>query len=89
SVPVFANLVVFPMMFLGGTFFAVSNMPAWLQFIAKLLPLTFFSDAVRQVMTTGATFLDIKWDLLGMAVWAVVLITLATVTFSFQEKDAV
>lgn len=89
SVPVFANLVVFPMMFLGGTFFPVSNMPAWLQFIAKLLPLTFFSGAVRAVMTTGAGFWDIKWDLLGLVVWGAILITLATVTFSFQEKDSV
>jgi ABC-2 type transport system permease protein len=89
SVPVFANLVVFPMMFLGGTFFAVSNMPPWLQFIAHLLPLTFFSDAVRQIMTTGAGLGAIKWDLAGMFVWAAVLITLATITFSFQEKDSV
>jgi len=87
TVPVFANLVVFPMMFLGGTFFAISNMPIWLQTIAKFLPLTFFSTAVRSVMTDGATFLDIKWDLLGMLVWAVILVTLATITFSFQEKE--
>lgn len=88
SVPVFANLVVFPMMFLGGTFFAVSNMPPWLQTVAHLLPLTFFSDAVRQIMTAGAGLAEVKWDLLGMAVWAVLLITLATITFSFQEKDS-
>ncbi|HEY6019961.1 MAG TPA: ABC transporter permease [Candidatus Paceibacterota bacterium] len=87
TVPVFANLVVFPMMFLGGTFFAISNMPTWLQAVAKFLPLTFFSTAVRSVMTDGATFFDIKWDLLGMLVWAVILVTLATVTFSFQEKE--
>jgi ABC-2 type transport system permease protein len=89
SVPVFANLVVFPMMFLGGTFFAVSNMPPWLQTVAHLLPLTFFSDAVRQIMTVGAGLSEVKWDLVGMAVWAAILITLATITFSFQEKDSV
>jgi ABC-2 type transport system permease protein len=88
SVPVFANLVVFPMMFLGGTFFAISTMPAWLQMIAKFLPLTFFSTAVREVMTNGASIMDIKWDLLGMVVWGIILVTLATITFSFQEKDS-
>lgn len=88
SVPVFANLVVFPMMFLGGTFFPVANMPSWLQTVAKVLPLTFFSDAVRQVMTAGAAFADIKWDLLGIVVWSIILVTLATITFSFQEKDS-
>ncbi len=88
SVPVFANLVVFPMMFLGGTFFAVSNMPSWLQVIAKVLPLTYFSTALREVMTKGSG-LDIIWpDLLGMVVWGAMLLTLATVTFRFQEREA-
>src|SRR6185503_5873281 len=88
SVPAIANLIVFPMLFLGGTFFDVANMPHWLQGFAKLLPLTYFSSALRAVMTEGAGLGDIKWDLLGMVVWAVVLIVLATVTFSFQEKDS-
>lgn len=88
SVPVFANLIVFPMMFLGGTFFAVSNMPIWLQYIAHVLPLTFFSTAVREIMTKGSG-LSIIWpDLLGMLVWTVVLIFLSTVTFRFQERDS-
>jgi len=88
TVPVIANLVVFPMMFLGGTFFAISSMPGWLQAIAKFLPLTFFSTALRDVMTKGAGFGDIWWDLLGMLVWAVILIALSTITFRFQEKDS-
>ncbi len=86
AVPVLGNLTVFPMMFLGGTFFALSSMPTWLQAIAQFLPLTYFSTALREVMTKGATFGDIKWDILGMLVWAVILIVLATYTFSFQEK---
>ncbi len=87
SVPAIANLSVFPMLFLGGVFFSISNMPMWLQHIAKFLPLTFFSTALRSVMTKTATFGDIKWDLLGMAVWAVILIGAATFSFRFQEKE--
>lgn len=88
SVPVFANLIVFPMMFLGGTFFATSSMPAWLQMIAKFLPLTYFSTSLREIMTKGSG-LSIIWpDILGMAVWAVILISLATYTFRFQERDS-
>ena len=88
SVPVFANLVVFPMMFLGGTFFAISSMPAWLQFIAKFLPLTYFSTALREIMTKGSGFGIIWPDILGMTVWAVILIAIATYTFRFQEREA-
>jgi ABC-2 type transport system permease protein len=88
AVPVFANIIVFPMMFLGGTFFAVSNMPAWLQLIAKFLPLTYFSTAVREIMTKGSGFGVIWPDMLGMLVWAALLIGLATYTFRFQERES-
>ncbi len=88
TVPAIANIVVFPMMFLGGTFFAISNMPSWLQAVAQFLPLTYFSTALREIMTKGAGFTDIWVSILGMTVWAVVLIALATYTFSFQEKDS-
>ncbi len=88
SVPAIANLIVFPMMFLGGTFFDIANMPLWLQAIAKFLPLTYFSTAVRDIMTEGAGFLAIGPELLGMVVWGAILITLATVTFRFQERDS-
>ncbi len=88
SVPAIANLIVFPMLFLGGTFFAISSMPGWLQIVAKFLPLTYFSTALRDVMTKGASFGDISWNLLAMCAWAVALIALATVTFRFQEKGS-
>lgn len=88
SVPAIANLIVFPMLFLGGTFFPISGMPAWLQAFAKLLPLTFFSTGLREVMTNNASIAAIKWDLLGMVAWAAVLITIAVMTFNFQEKES-
>lgn len=87
SVPVFSNLIVFPMLFLGGTFFPISGMPAWLQNVAKFLPLTYLSTSMRDVMTKGSHIWEIKGDLIGMVVWAAILITLATVTFTFQEKE--
>ncbi len=89
SVPVIANLVVFPMLFLGNVFFSTSNMPRWLETFANLLPLTYFATAMRKVMTDGAGFLDIKWNLLAMAIWGIALITVATFTFRFQDKEAV
>ncbi len=88
SVPAIANLIVFPMLFLGGTFFPVANMPGWLQVIAKILPLTYLSGSLRDVMTKGAGFTDIALDLGVMLLWSVILIFLATYTFSFQEKES-
>lgn len=88
TVPVFANLLVFPMLFLGGVFFPISSMPNWLQHFARFLPLTHFSNALRDIMTKDAGLGAIKWDLLAMAAWATGLIIIATVTFSFQERDS-
>ncbi|MBX4187911.1 MAG: ABC transporter permease [Candidatus Doudnabacteria bacterium] len=86
TVPAIANLVVFPMMFLGGAFFAIDSMPDWLQSIANYLPLTFLSTAVRSVMLDGASLSDIQHNLLWMGIWAVILITTANFTFGLEEK---
>jgi ABC-2 type transport system permease protein len=87
TVPVLANIIVFPMLFLGNVFFPISGMPAWLQATAAYLPLTYFASAMRGVMADGAGPLAIRHELLGMIAWAALLITLATLTFRFQEKE--
>jgi ABC-2 type transport system permease protein len=86
SVPALANLVAFPMLFLGGTFFPLSSFPPWLAHIAKYLPLSFLSDALRQVMTKAVGISAIRSDLLWMLAWSVVLVGLANYAFSFEEK---
>jgi ABC-2 type transport system permease protein len=48
------SVVQFPMMFLSGTFFAIDGFPPVLKAVAHILPLTYLSDALRQVMVGGA-----------------------------------
>ncbi|HEX5430180.1 MAG TPA: ABC transporter permease [Patescibacteria group bacterium] len=86
SVPAFANLIAFPMLFLGGTFFPISSFPTWLQHFANYLPLTFLSDSMRQVMTKAAGISAIRSDLLWMLAWSIALVGLANYVFSFEEK---
>lgn len=86
AVPAIANLIVFPMLFLGGTFFPIDNMPNWLQHIVKYLPLTYLSHSMRVVMIEAANFRAIAYDLAWMVVWAVILIFLAIFTFRFEER---
>ena len=62
-------------------------MPSWLLIIAKNLPLTFFSGAVRAIINDGAGPRAISHELVGMMVWCVVLLTLATLTFRFADKQ--
>jgi len=87
TVPVLANLIVFPMLFLGSVFFPASSMPTWLQPLAANLPLSYFSRALRAVMMEGAGLVQVKWELLGVTLWAVGLITLALFTFRLQERE--
>ncbi|MGA2768613.1 MAG: ABC transporter permease [Candidatus Bathyarchaeia archaeon] len=48
-----ANVITFPMMFLSGTFFPLSQMPLFPQAIARVLPLTYVSDGLRASMIFG------------------------------------
>jgi ABC-2 type transport system permease protein len=50
------SVVQFPLMFLSGTFFPIDAMPDFLKTIARVLPLTYLSDALRQVMVDGTPF---------------------------------
>jgi ABC-2 type transport system permease protein len=45
-----AGAISFPMMFLAGTFFAVESMPAFLQLIARALPLFYVNEGLRNAM---------------------------------------
>jgi len=47
------NAIAFPMMFLSGTFWPVSIMPGFLQVLARVLPLTYFSEGLRDSMVVG------------------------------------
>ena len=78
SAAVVGNLVTFPMMFLSGTFFPVSTMPAYLQNIAHVLPLFYVIDGLNNVMLYGD---------LGPAVIDVgVLIVLSLVVFALAVR---
>jgi ABC-2 type transport system permease protein len=50
------SVVQFPLMFLSGTFFPIDAMPDFLRAVARVLPLTYLSDALRQTMVGGAAF---------------------------------
>jgi len=49
----FIPLVFFPQVLLGGTFWAISDMPAYLQPIAYFMPIYYANTALRDVMLKG------------------------------------
>ncbi|MCL4308323.1 MAG: ABC transporter permease [Candidatus Thermoplasmatota archaeon] len=50
SAAVIGNIITFPMMFLAGTFFPVSEFSPGLQVVAKVLPLYYVIDGMNQVL---------------------------------------
>lgn len=48
-----SNLLRFPMMFLGGVFFDINSMPSPLPVIARALPLTYATEALKTITLSG------------------------------------
>lgn len=79
-----SNIVVFPMLFLSGTFFPRYLMPHWLQTVTNYLPLTPVIDGLRLLTTEGKSLLDIGPQLGLMAVWFVVIYAIAFRVFKWE-----
>ena len=78
------NVITFPMMFLSGTFFKVTNMPGFIEPVVKFLPLTYLDDALRQIMVDGSPLHSMTTDIAVMAVWTVVCLA---ITIRFFRWD--
>ena len=76
-----ANFFRFPMMFLGGVFVPLASMPAWLQGIARLFPLTYSVEALRAAFS-GGTWATAGLDLGALSAFSVVLFLLAVRTLA-------
>ncbi len=79
-----ANIVVFPMLFLSGTFFPRFAMPEWLQHVTDFLPLTPVIDGIRIIATEGKHLTDIGSQLGLIAVWAVIIYAIAFRVFRWE-----
>lgn len=84
TVMALSNLIVMPQMFLSGVFFPRELLPDWLAKVTSYLPLTYLADAMRQVINKGATFGDIRTDLIGLAVWGVIAFVISTRVFRWE-----
>ncbi len=84
SAAVVGNLITFPMMFLSGTFFPVSQMPAYLQNLAHVLPLFYVIDGLNQVMVYN-NLGPMLTDMLVMLVASAIVFVLAVSLFKWRE----
>jgi ABC-2 type transport system permease protein len=71
----------FPMMFLSGVLFPVEQMPLPLQYVSKVLPLTYAVDALRKVMVLGVGLDGVIFELFILVIISVVTIALGVPLF--------
>lgn len=77
----FMMVLQFPMLFLSGVFFPVEQMPWYMQYVAKALPLTYATQAMRKVVVLGAGMADILTEVVVLLVFGVVLLVIAIPLF--------
>lgn len=78
------NIIVFPMMFLSGTFFPRYLMPEWLQNISAFLPLTPIIDGIRLIATEGKHFIDLLPQIGLIGAWLVIIYFIAFRVFRWE-----
>jgi ABC-2 type transport system permease protein len=79
-----SNIIVFPMLFLSGTFFPRFTMPEWLQHVSAYLPLTPIIDGIRMIATEGKHLTDVGPQLALMAVWTIIIYAIAFRVFRWE-----
>jgi ABC-2 type transport system permease protein len=81
---VVGNIITFPMMFLSGTFFPISLMPTYLQYVAHILPLFYIIDGLNGVMIYG-NYTQAAIDLVVVAIITIVVFVAAARLFKWRE----
>jgi len=74
-------LVSLPSMFLAGAFFPIQTMPAFLQGLAKALPIYYAGDALRGVMVKGFSLMQVLPDMLFLSLFAIAMLVISTMVF--------
>jgi ABC-2 type transport system permease protein len=79
-----SNIIVFPMLFLSGTFFPRFEMPHWLQIATNYLPLTPVIDGLRILTTEGKNLTQIGPQLGLVAIWMIIVYAIAFRVFKWE-----
>ncbi|HLZ80122.1 MAG TPA: ABC transporter permease, partial [Ktedonobacteraceae bacterium] len=81
----FIPLVFGIQVFLSGVFWPVSQLPAVLQPIAYILPLTYANQALRNVMLKNYSIDQIAGQLAALLIFALAMVVLSSLTIRRQR----
>ncbi|MBX6765122.1 MAG: ABC transporter permease [Rubrobacteraceae bacterium] len=78
------NLITFPMLFLAGIFFPITQAPEWLQTVARILPLYYLADGLRRAMVYGTSLAHLWTDAAALLATALMGLVLAVRFFRWE-----
>jgi ABC-2 type transport system permease protein len=76
----FIPIFILPQFFLCGLLWPVDQLPEYLQWVAKFLPLTYAVDGLREIMLHGKHLLDVWVELSVLVGFAVIMSVLAALS---------
>lgn len=90
SFGIIMQVLIFPMFFLSGAFFPLTNVPIWMTVLSRFNPLTYGVDAMRQIILNGIPvelvqklFLyPIHINILALLIFSAIMISTATLAFN-------
>lgn len=74
--------------FLTGTLFPVSSLPAPLQALSRIIPITYLLDGMRLALIEGAPTARLLPDILVLSGFSLILLPLSVVVFSWTLRRA-
>lgn len=84
SAAALANVITFPMMFLSGSFFPMEQMPGFLQAFAKVLPLYYVNQGLRESMLFD-NFLLAATNTLVIGIFSIVVFALGVLLTTWKQ----
>lgn len=79
-----ANLIMMPQLFLSGAFFPIDAFPAFLQPIARIMPMTFLNEAFKKVAFEGADLTAVLPNIGALLLWGIVIYTIDVFLFKWE-----
>lgn len=70
----------------GGMLYPISVLPAWLQYVARLIPVTYSLEGMRGAILGHATLRELLPSLAGLLVFAAVLLPISFAVFSWALR---
>lgn len=74
-------MLILPSVYLSGFFFPLEAMPKILQWISYFIPMRYFLVIIRSLLIKGVGVAVLQNEIIALAVFAVVIMTLATLRF--------